>query len=344
MFEVVKHYDGYRMNHPNFGHVYRTVYKKKIVTDFVDKGDDNVYLKVEDEDIELPVFYHCGRRVTLADEFSLIDGARAFYEFKDDDPPEVIVAYVDNEPVAIIAHAEHEPRFCCVEPYYYEPEVFPWTEEKPYKDGIEKFSDNAYAREHGKKTTAEVIAEYKRVNGQIHFYVDVFASAKCEPPDHCCGGGGGSGLWQECMAIAEGFDEVDVLAYGEKYGIPYRCDSIAILNFDTDLPILKFWRDATSEVKLIATSVGNAWGDDDEKEFNLLEDYKKNERIEIPLGGSKDKLIKSLKFRVYAWTSQTQDMWCPKKKEVKGFASLKYLCVDPSEETIKNMDDYKEDE
>jgi hypothetical protein len=340
MFEVIKHYDGYRMNHPDFQHVYRTVYKKKIVTDFVDKGDDNVYLMVEDEDIELPVFYHCGKRVTLADEFSLIDGARAFYEFKDDDPPEVIVAYVDNEPVAIIAHAEHEPRFCCVEPYYYEPENFPWLTTRPCSLGYIKESDHAQITVVGDNTTAEAIVGYKKINNIMHFYADMHVSAKCPPPDHC----GGGLSFQECLAESYAYDTIDVLAFGEKYGIPYRCDSVAILNFDTDLPIISYFRDALSEVKLIATSVGNAWGDKDEKEFNLLEDYTKNERIEIPLGGSKDKLIESLEFRANIWTSQAQDMWCPRRKEVKGFASIKYLCVDPSEETIKNMDDYKEDE
>jgi hypothetical protein len=127
MFDIKPRYDGYRLNHKNFGCVTNTTYEVGTVREL--RENDTALVRISNcGDMSLPCFYHCGKKTELMPNSSLKYGASAFYECKNRNPLEVIVVCVKNQPIGFIGFADHVPRQCCFEPFYDEAAVADrWT-------------------------------------------------------------------------------------------------------------------------------------------------------------------------------------------------------------------------
>ena len=123
MEPALKYPDSYRLDHPIFGDVYKTVYKKGVITEFQKLQDDPIVVAsmvkvaVDGEEVGdyLPLFYHPRKEYWDSESGAALDFdgdmktfAASWMSFRADD--EVMVRFNDGKAEAVIGSAAGPPR------------------------------------------------------------------------------------------------------------------------------------------------------------------------------------------------------------------------------------------
>lgn len=377
MFGVISQYNGYRLNHVDFQNVSQTTYKtKKVDGSQEDKDNDAILLCIEDQYV--PVFYHCGNMHKLlsgeAEEgqeeteiLGIEDGASAFYEFKDKDSENLekgeelsaIVAYQENEPTMIVGFGDYVPRFCCPEPFLKEVEKEPFPDitheyfgptcpKTGYFTMVGEWEDSP---ENPKCPKASGHSGVKEIEGIMQHYAEMKVSVAR------CSGVCNSYKNRPKGSFAEAYDvvEVDVKSFGEKHGIPYMCDCDIVLNFDSDCNGKKYgvgeaekgtadsvWVTVHGEDDYISN--GQSDIKDDCYDITNPIQYPRNERIVLPGKGPSDELMEKVYFTANVWVAKPFDYPCGWPTHLSKFVNLKYIQIEPSDATLKEMNKSRKQE
>lgn len=316
---MIEKYDGYRLDHPCFRHVYEITYKEMKVTDCWVSDKDEVLLRVDKEYV--PVFYHCGKSTEKSGDLGLLYGANAFYEWKDGNGQKAIVGHVKGKPAFIVGFADYEPRFCCTEPIFKKPET--WEPKDLY--------DNA-GPDH--KASATGVAGFKKVDGMMQYFAELKANTKGPLPVQC----GGPGVGIKGYAIAEPRDalRVQVREFGERFGIPYRGDCSVVFNYDFNCDKIieetAIWIIAQAGKRYKRIRIA---GDP----LKIDVDCPTNQIVELPLDIGSNELLDWVEFEVLVGSRirSDQEPTCSGAGRHYVNAYLKYMCIKPSKTTIDNM-------